>query len=151
MIGDRSADHWEVSREASREILWSAFALRLQWELQEAALHTTAVAPLLSLGKPAWLAANYAPRVGIVATAQSLSQFLYLNLGCRMREQRVLLRLCKGCPIIFPVPVTNRKRRYHDPACKNRSAFQKWYSRPKNRRAHNARRSHTLRRTATRG
>jgi hypothetical protein len=140
MIGDRSARHWKVSPKASHEIIWSAFAMRLAAGVEEAPLHATVVGPRLLLGKPAWLAADDAPRGGLVATVQSLSQFLYLNLGCRMREQRVLLRLCKGCPIIFPVPVTNRKRRYHDPACKNRSAFQKWYSRPKNRRAHNARR-----------
>src|SRR5262249_53918729 len=106
-----------------------------------AGLPVTVVAPRLLLGRPPWLVPGHAPRIGIVATAQSLLQFLYLDLGRRAREQQVLLRKCKGCPIVFPVAVTNRKKRYHDPACKNRRAFQKWYSHPRNRRAHNARRS----------
>jgi hypothetical protein len=148
MIGDRSAEHWDGSQKASHEILWSAFALRLLAGLTEAApvaglagLPVTVVAPRLLLGRPSWLVPGHAPRVGIVATAQSLLQFLYLDLGRRAREQQVLLRLCKGCPTVFPVAVTNRKKRYHNLACKNRRAFQKWYSRPRNRRAHNARRS----------
>jgi hypothetical protein len=140
MVGDRSAAYWKVSRKEFPKILWSAFALRLSSAVQVAPLHATVVAPRLRLGKPAWLTASDAPQVGIVATVESLSQFIYLDLGRRARADRVVLRLCRGCPTIFPVAVTNRKKRYHDPACKNRRAFEKWYNDPKNRRAHNARR-----------
>jgi hypothetical protein len=140
MIGDRTAEHWKVSRKASHEILWSAFALRLSSGVEAAPLRATVVGPRLLLDKPPWLAAADALQVGIVATAESLSQFLYLDLGRRARTDRMVLRLCRGCPIVFPVAVTNRKKLFHDAACKNRFAFRKWYGHPRNRRAHNARR-----------
>jgi hypothetical protein len=140
MVGEVAENSWVVPRKAWPELQAAAFALALTGELGDAVLHPVVTAPRLLFGKPHWLSETTGKRLDLVVSPERLSHFLYLDLARRVRLDTSILRPCKGCPVVFPVAPTNTKKRYHDVACKNRRAFKSWYSKPRNRKAHNARR-----------
>jgi hypothetical protein len=65
---------------------------------------------------------------------------LYLELWRQLQNSPLRLRLCEGCPLIFPAARTKREQRYHSRACQTRAANAKWYQKKENRERRNARR-----------